>query len=285
MNSGAVEMLLILGPNPIQTAPADFKFDQAMNKVRLRIQQSIYYDETSAYCHWHIPESHYLESWSDVRAYDGTASIIQPLIAPLYQSKSAHQLLAALLGESDAAPLAMVKEFWRKRIGGENFEQVWHESLRKGFIANTASPPVQVKVNRQAVAMPNPFATTAPSGNEIIFRPDPSLFDGRFAKNGWLQELPKPLTKLTWDNAALISPNFADQLNVNNGEIVQLETRAGNAKLPIWIMPGHPDDSVTVYLGHARKPEFDAYKLRPSDSPWFTTVLLTPTRKKYQLAC
>ncbi|HEV8379387.1 MAG TPA: 4Fe-4S dicluster domain-containing protein, partial [Tepidisphaeraceae bacterium] len=208
-----------------------------------------------------------------------------PLISPLYQSKSAHQLLAALLGESDAAPLAMVKEFWRKRIGGENFEQVWHESLRKGFIANTASPVVQVKVNRQAAGMPNPFATTAPSGTEINFRPDPTLFDGRFANNGWLQELPKPLTKLTWDNAALVSQNFANQLNVANGEIAQIETRAGNANLPVWIMPGHPDDSVTVYLTHPRRPGFDTYKLRSADSPWFTTSRITPTRKSYRLAC
>ncbi|HEV8291795.1 MAG TPA: hypothetical protein VGP94_07710, partial [Tepidisphaeraceae bacterium] len=285
MNSGAVDLLLILGPNPMLTAPADLKFDRAISKVRLRVQQSLYYDSTSAYCHWHIPESHYLESWGDVRAYDGTVSIIQPLIAPLYQSKSFHQLLAALLGESDAAALAMVKEFWRKRIGGENFEQVWHESLRKGFIANTASPVVQVKVNRQAAGMPNPFVTTAPSGTEIIFRPDPTLFDGRFANNGWLQELPKPLTKLTWDNAALVSQNFANQLNITNGEIVQLETGAGNASLPVWIMPGHPDDSLTVYLTHPRKPDFNAYKIRVSDSPWFTTARVTPTRRSYRLAC
>jgi len=285
INGGAVDVLLILGANPIQTAPADLKFDEAMGKVPLRIEQSLYYDQTSSFCHWHIPESHYLESWSDVRAYDGTVSIVQPLIAPLYQSKSAHQILAALLGESDAAPLAMVKEFWRKRLGAENFEQVWHESLRKGFIANTASLPVKVQVNRQAAAMANPFATTQSSGNEIIFRPDPSLFDGRFADNGWLQELPKPLTKLTWDNAALVSPAFAEQLNVVNGQMVMLETRAGSAHLPVWIMPGHPDDAVSVYLGPGRKAENDVYQLRAADSPWFTTVRITPTHKHYRLAC
>jgi molybdopterin-containing oxidoreductase family iron-sulfur binding subunit len=285
MNGGAVDLLLILGLNPIQTAPADFLFDQAMNKVRLRVQQSIYYDQTSTYCHWHIPESHYLESWSDVRAYDGTTSIIQPLIAPLYQSKSAHQILAALLGESDAAPLAMVKEFWRKRIGGESFEQAWHESLRKGVVANTASPAVQVQVNRQAAGIGNPFATTAPSAKEIIFRPDPSLFDGRFANNGWLQELPKPLTKLTWDNAALISPAYADRWNIVNGQMLMLETQRGVAHLPAWIMPGHPDDTVTVYLVPARKLENDVYKLRASDALWFTSVQITPTHKHYKLAC
>src|SRR5204862_4106447 len=139
-------------------------------------------------------------------------------------------------------------EFWGKKIGGDNFEQVWHESLRKEYIGNTLSAPVQVQVNRQAAGITNPFVTTAPSGTEINFRPDPSLFDGRFANNGWLQELPKPLTKLTWDNAALISPNFAEQRNITNGQMLMLETHAGTAHLPAWILPGHPDDAVTVYL-------------------------------------
>ncbi|HEV8607701.1 MAG TPA: 4Fe-4S dicluster domain-containing protein, partial [Tepidisphaeraceae bacterium] len=285
MNGGAVDTLLILGQNPIYSTPFDLNFTGAISKVRLRIQQSLYYDQTSAYCHWHIPESHYLESWSDVRAYDGTVSIIQPLISPLYQSKSAHQVLGALLGDTDAGPLPIVKEHWRKRIGGESFEQLWHESLRKGFIPSTASPVVQVSVNRQAVAMPNPFATTAPAGQEIIFRADPSLFDGRFANNGWLQELPKPLTKLTWDNAALMSQSQANELNVSNGDVVSLESRGGAVKAPVWIMPGHPDGSVTVYLGHGQKTGFDAYKLRSADSPWFANVRILRTGETYPLAC
>jgi len=144
---------------------------------------------------------------------------------------------------------------------------------------------VQVQVNRQAAALANPFATTAPSGTEINFRPDPSLFDGRFSNNAWLQELPKPLTKLTWDNVALISQNYANQLNISSGDIVQIETRAGATSMPIWILPGHPDDSLSVYLTHPRKAAFDAYKLRPADSPWFTTARITPTRKSYRLAC
>jgi molybdopterin-containing oxidoreductase family iron-sulfur binding subunit len=299
MSSGAVDTLIILGGNPVYTAPADLDFAAAMEKVALRIHHSLYFDETSFLSHWHVPETHYLESWSDVRAFDGTASLVQPLIAPLYQGRSVHELLAAMLGDRSLNGREIVRNYWRQRMGDGDFDTRWRDALQKGVIADTASAPVQVTANVAAVASTAPSSTQqAAGGMELIFRADPHLFDGRFANNGWLQELPRPLTKLTWDNVALMSAATAKNLGVVNGDVVRLKLQGREVDGPVWIVPGHPQNSVTVHLGYGREragavgtktPEsggFNAYLLRTAGTMHFARGLVVEkTGRTYPLAC
>lgn len=295
MGAGLVDVLVIIDSNPVFTAPADLRFSHALSKARLRIHLGLYDDETAALCHWHIPKTHYLESWSDARAYDGTVTIVQPLIAPLYGGKSVHELIAAVNGEFDRSGYDIVHDYWRGRAGSSNegFERFWKTMLHDGLITDTALPPKAVSLKtefdlrglekRQGAPRPNNNQDSNAQNLEIIFRPDPNIWDGRFANNGWLQELPKPLTKLTWDNAALISPNTADRLGLANENVVELRYGAYAVNAPVWIMPGHPDDSVTVYLGYGRTRAgrvgtgrgFNAYAIRTSGAPWFNSGLQT----------
>jgi molybdopterin-containing oxidoreductase family iron-sulfur binding subunit len=152
LQSGSVEVLVILGANPVYTAPADLDFRKALDRAPLRIHQSLYYDETSFHCHWHVPETHYLESWSDVRAFDGTASIVQPLISPLYQGKSPHQLLSALLGQSELELAGPVRAHWRDRLPGVDFERFWEDALRRGVVPDTAFKPIEVRLDEGFLA-------------------------------------------------------------------------------------------------------------------------------------
>lgn len=302
MEAGAVDMLVIVGGNPVYTAPADLNFRELISKVRLRIHLSLYNDETSELCHWHIPEAHYLETWSDARAYDGTVSIIQPLIAPLYRGKSAHELLAAFTSQPERSGYDIVRDYWRSRNSSGDFEQFWRKALHDGLVPNTVLPAISVNVNMSAIAAQPPAALGSGQGAmEIVFKPDPTIYDGRFANNGWLQELPKPLTKLTWDNAALIAPNTAIRLGLAsagrpeeaNEKVVELNYQGRAVQAPILVMPGHAEDSVTVHLGYGRwragrvgsGQGFNAYAIRASTAPWFGSGLeIRPTGHRYPLA-
>jgi len=278
MNAGAVNTLIILGGNPAYDAPADLDFERllASDNTRLRIHLGLYDDETARLCHWHIPEAHCLESWSDLRAFDGTATIQQPLIAPLYNGRSAHELLATFLGEPDRSGLEIVRDYWRGQSLPGDFEPAWREALEAGFIAGTALKPKQVAPRAGGISELKP-GDGGPEGLEIVFRPDPTVWDGRFANNGWLQELPKPLSKLSWDNAALMSPALARRLEVENEDVVELRYQGRTVRIPVWIMPGQADQSVTVSLGHGRGRAghvgtgvgVDVYRLRTSEEPWF----------------
>ncbi|HEX2972486.1 MAG TPA: TAT-variant-translocated molybdopterin oxidoreductase [Tepidisphaeraceae bacterium] len=296
MNAGLVDLLVIIGANPVFSAPADLDFTAAMQKVKLRIHQSLHYNETSFYCHWHVPESHYLESWGDVRAFDGTASIIQPLIAPLYASRSAHQLLAAMLGNADPTGLASVQDHWRP-LAPPDFNQFWVEALRMGIVPNTALPPIQPQLQPDFLSKLPPTTAPAQGTYEIIFRPDPTIWDGEFANNGWLMELPKPLTKLTWDNPALISPAMAQRLGLQNEQIITLRHAGLEMRIPVWITPAHPDNSISLYLGGGRQRAgrvgtatgdsggFNVYALRTSANPWIAiNATLASTATTYRLA-
>jgi MoCo/4Fe-4S cofactor protein with predicted Tat translocation signal len=293
MDAGRVELLLILGGNPVYDAPVDLEFANRLAKVPLRVHLSLYDDETSELCHWHIPESHYLEAWSDVRAYDGTVTLIQPLIAPLYASKSPHELLAAISGRPDRSAYDILRDVWKQRwaLAAEaDFERTWRKALHDGVVPNTAAPAKSVALR---AAVP-PAATPADAATlELVFRLDPTVYDGRFANLGWLQELPKPMTKLTWDNAALISPATAERLKLANEEVIELRSQGNTLRLPVWISPGHANDSVTVELGYGRRRAgnvgngmgFDAYTLRTAAAPWFTTGLeIRKTGERYALA-
>ncbi|HXG33597.1 MAG TPA: TAT-variant-translocated molybdopterin oxidoreductase [Bryobacteraceae bacterium] len=273
MQAGRVETLLILGANPVYDAPADLEFARHFRNVGLRIHLGLYEDETAAQCHWHVPEAHYLEAWSDARAFEGTVTIVQPLIAPLYGGKSAHEMVAAFSGKPDRAGYDIVREHWRQQYRGADFEEFWQRALHDGVVPGTALPPKKVSLRREVLAVP---PSPRGEGIEICFRPDPTIWDGRFANNGWLQELPKPLTKLTWDNAALVSPRLAERLGLANEEVVELRCGGASVEAPVWIVPGCADNSVTVHLGYGRTRAgkvaagagFDANRIRSAAAPW-----------------
>ena len=258
MNAGKVDVLVIVGGNPVYTAPVDLKFADALNKVQLRAHLNLYDDETSALCQWHIPEAHFLEAWSDARAFDGTASIVQPLIAPLYGGKSAHEVLAAMSERPERSGHDLVRAQWKI----DKDETEWRRWLHDGVIPNSAFAPKNVSVVSGFSRTPE---APAASGIEISFRNDPSVLDGRFANNGWLQELPKPITRLTWDNAVLTSPATADRLKgsehpaFQGGEhgqiitdVVELKLEGRTVRGALFAVVGHPDDCVTVHLGYGR---------------------------------
>jgi len=290
MAAGQVEMLVILEANPVYSAPANLNFGDALRNVNFRVRQGLFEDETSALCQWHIPTKHYLESWSDARAYNGTVTLAQPLIEPLYDDRSPHELLAAMLGQPGLTDYDVLQQYWTEQQGEADFQQFWQQSLHDGLIAGTALPPQSVTPNAGSIEA-SPAATD--SGLEINFRPDPTIWDGRFANNGWLQELPKPITKLTWDNAAMVSPATAERLGVSSEDLVELSYQGRTVQAPVWVLPGQADEAVTLYLGYGRVRVgrvgngvgFDAYRLRGSESLWWGVGLqLRPLGQQYRLA-
>jgi MoCo/4Fe-4S cofactor protein with predicted Tat translocation signal len=319
MVAGQVDVLVILGGNPVYDAPADVHFAERLARVPFRVHLSAYEDETSELCHWQVPEAHFLESWGDVRAHDGTVSIIQPLIAPLYNGKTASEVLAVVLDESNRGSYEIVRSYWQSlfepthpwhasvRAKWEaqgllaafrgDFEAWWRKALHDGYMAGTQLPAQELNADVPQVAN-----TPAPRELEMVIRPDPTIFDGRFANNGWLQELPKPLTKLTWDNAAYISPATAvrlgfaqaDRPEQANEKVIELSCAGRSVEAPLWVLPGHANDSITVHLGYGRTKAgrvgsnlgFNAYRMRASSSLWFADGLtVRDTGRRQALAC
>jgi len=307
MNAGRVDVLLIVSGNPVYSAPVDLGFADAMNRVPLRVQLSLYDDETSALCHWHVPEAHFLEGWSDGRGYDGTASIVQPLIAPLYDGKTAHEFLAATSDRPERSGYDIVRDFWRAQATTRDgdFDAAWRRWLHDGVIPDTAFPPVTVRFG--GFGGPERPALPQSGALEIAFRNDPSILDGRFANNGWLQELPKPLTKLTWDNAVFVSAATAGRLGLSNtpaatggehgqiiGDVVELRFLGRMVRGIAFIVAGHPDGCATLHLGHGRTSAghlgtgvgFNANLLRTSGALWHGDGLeIARTGERGSLAC
>jgi Fe-S-cluster-containing dehydrogenase component len=269
MHDGAVESLIILGGNPVYDSPADLEFSQSLARVPFSLHQGLYVDETAARCTWHVPETHFMEMWSDTQAFDGSQGIVQPLIAPLYLSRSAHELLAALLDDFQQTGYDIIRSAWRQRhASADTLEALWRKTLHDGTGPAQPRPP-----SFTAPASSSSAALLGPDNSlELLLRPDPHLLDGRCAENAWLQELPKPLTKLTWENAAHISPATARRLGVAHGAVVDLHYRGRAMHAPLWILPGHADDCVTLHLGHGRTHTegagFNAFLLQTSDAPW-----------------
>ena len=352
MNAGKVTLLVVISANPVYTAPVDLKFVEAMQKVALRVHLGQHQDETAAQSHWHIPEAHFLEAWSDVRADDGTVTIIQPLIAPLYGGKSAHEVMAALSG-SEKPGYDIVRTYWMSpgaaagtgtiaaaaaaaavpapapSPGGQSaaarpttpasapsdrpaatpaaapatapataasatsqFDRQWRQWLHDGVVPNTAFTPKTVAVKGGFASQVQ--ARAAVQGLEVVFRPDPTIYDGRFTNNAWLQELPKSLTKLTWDNAALVSPATADRLRLISGDVVSLKHGDRTLRIPVWLSPGQAPDTLTLHLGYGRtragrtgnNTGFDVNALRAFDAQDILQgVSLEKTGDSYDLAC
>jgi molybdopterin-containing oxidoreductase family iron-sulfur binding subunit len=292
LRAGKVQALFILGGNPVYDAPADLDFADALknSNTPFRVHLGLYQDETAELCHWHVNEAHYLEAWGDARAYDGTVSIVQPLIAPLYGGKSIYELVQLLIGPSELTGYMITQEYWKKQHAGADFDSFWKKSLNDGWIEGTAYQPKQVSV--KSTNFP-PSAASGGNSIEINFRRDPSVYDGSFANNGWLQELPKPMTKMTWDNPVLVGPKMAERLGLRTEDMVELELNGSKVTAPVWVQAGHPDQSITVFLGYGRRRAgragtgagFDMYPLRSSAAPWFATgVTIRKTGDTYQLA-
>ncbi len=282
MRGGKVDMLCILGGNPAYDAPADLGFaDALMNtNIPLRIHLGLYQNETAELCHWHINEAHYLEAWGDARAYDGTVSIIQPLIAPLYSGKSAYEFMSLLAGQGEATGYDVVRKYWQAQHSAPDFEMFWRRALHDGWVEGTTYAPKQVTL--KPLSLP-PAPEHASDNIEINFRRDPSIWDGRFSNNGWLQELPKPMTKMTWDNPVLMGPALANRLGVKSEDLIEIELQGKKLTAAVWVQAGHPDNSITVFLGYGRRRAgragtgmgFDTYALRNSAIPWMTTGVKT----------
>ena len=374
IDSGKVKMLVILGGNPVYNTPSDLKLNaERLNKVGLRVHMGQHFDETAEQCHWHVHEKHFLEGWSDARAFDGTATIVQPLIAPLYDGKNAHELLQLFMKESfDKKDYDIVKAYWQATnitpaaivakteakaepkaepkaeaktdahsepkteakitesspttakeapktaakpeavktatpsaapataASPKTFEDNWRKAVHDGVVPNTAAAPKSVTATTAFLSQPE--AKTTGSGSlEISILPDPCVYDGRFSNNGWLQELPNPLNKVTWENVALISPKTAARLGLNKSNDPRdhvggsqgtsfINTKGGNQfsdtvkvtyqgadiemPVPMWITPGQPDDVITIFMGYGRTRAgkigtglgYNAFDVRRSDA-------------------
>jgi molybdopterin-containing oxidoreductase family iron-sulfur binding subunit len=291
MNAGKVDWLVILNANPIYDAPADLEFATAFDKAKTVAHLGSHLDETGQISHWHIPAAHFLESWSDARSYDGTVSIVQPLIDPLYGGKTAHHVIQVLLDEPGLSPYDAVRETWKSTIKGD-FERDWRKALHQGWIDDTASGKGEVHGANASKLNSKVPAPSSKDSIEIIFRPDPNVYDGRWSNVGWLQELPKPVTSLSWDNAALVSGATLTRLGLEEDDIVELTVGNGRVKAPVLVAPGHPDNSVTVHLGYGREfagrvgsgAGFNAYLIRNSWAPFYAMGSLRKIEGKWGLA-
>ena len=280
MKAGTVQTLVVLGGNPVFDAPADLDFAGAMAKVPNTIALGHTADETSAKATWHIPRAHYLESWGDTRAAGGTLSVVQPLILPLFGGKSAVEVLGLMAAAKDRPGYDIVRETGQLLMGEDAFDTKWNRVLHEGFLAGSEFPEVVPAATAAPFAdLGSLIGAVRPDAGavEIVFLPSPALHDGRFANEGWLQELPDPLTKLTWDNPALVSPKTAETLGLANEQVIRVEYSGRSLELPVFILPGMADGVVALTVGYGRTRAgrigtgvgFDAFTVRSSKAPGF----------------
>jgi MoCo/4Fe-4S cofactor protein with predicted Tat translocation signal len=343
IDAKAVKVLAILGGNPVYNTPSDLKLSlERMSNIPMRLHLSSHFNETGEQCHWHISEKHFLESWSDTRAFDGTVTVTQPLIKPLYDGKNIHEIVQLFAKENfDRPDLDIVKAYWQKTgIGtakaatatansnsnsapvaaapAKGFEDAWKKAIHDGVLPNTTFAAKTVTLNTAFLSQPEVKPTV--SGKfEISILPDPSVYDGRFTNNGWLQELPNPINKITWENVALISPKTAKELGINTGgdegeyaggtqgtsfintkggnlfsDLVKLKFQGAeiSQNVPMWVQPGQPDDVITIYLGYGRTRAgkvgtgigYNAYDVQKSDALHFGSGEITKVGEKTTIA-
>jgi Fe-S-cluster-containing dehydrogenase component len=271
LDGGSVKFLMILNANPAHDAPADLRMEELIRKAPSRVHLGTHLDETAISCQWHVPLSHALESWSDLRARDGTASIVQPLIQPLYASRTVHELLATAMGHPDASSYDLVRETWQP-IGGADFETWWRKVLHDGIIAQSASTPAAVA----APQLPSLAPIEQPEGMSLVLRPDPCIWDGVWANSPWLQECPKPLSKEVWGHSLTIAPADAKRLRIRSGDLVQVTADNRAIKVAARIESGTATGVVTLALGYGRRNAgaignnvgVNAYRLRTTATPW-----------------
>jgi molybdopterin-containing oxidoreductase family iron-sulfur binding subunit len=313
LQQGQVEVLACLGTNPVYDAPADLQFGRLLRerKARHTIHLGLHRDETGRLCDWHFPIAHELESWGDARAHDGTVSLQQPLVAPLYGGMSVLEMLAFLAQQPASDQLEKARDTtygfellraqWKTAAGNPaDFDAWWRKALHEGMVPDTAYAPEPVALDAGGVAKAvRAFAKQ--DGFEIGLRPCPKMWDGRYGNNSWMQELPDPLTKLTWDNAALIGPKTARDKGVQNGDLLSITVGGQSLQIPAWILPGHAEDCATIFLGWGRSlPEecrvargtddrgttgFDAYALRTTGAQWLLAGTATRAGGSHPLVC
>ena len=298
MSEGSITTLAILGGNPVYDACSDLKFKSALKKVENTIHLGLYADETSKEVNWHIPQSHYLESWGDTISANGTRGVIQPMIAPLFWGHNILELAGLIIYGEEASGYEIVRETWGGILPAGNFEKRWNRTLHDGFYDDGNKPEVKTTLAIGAIQehlKNNISSYHAVIGDdiEIVFAASAAVFDGRFANNGWLQELPDPISKLTWDNAVFVSPTTAKELNLESEDVVSLEYKGNRLEAPAWILPGQADKSISIALGYGREScgrigdgvGFNAYLLRSSTAPDFDTgIIMSKTGIKYKLA-
>jgi len=279
------DTVIVLEANPSYTAPPELELSRLLRSAPESVYVGLYENETAADCRWFVPGLHYLESWGDARAYDGTISMIQPLIRPLFGGRTASEILAVLAGDRHPDARRLLNDAWARRETGRDSATRFQAALRLGLVEGSALP--RVDANRDAGRLAAALAALAaaprpPEGTiEAIFTADSGVYDGRFANNPWLLELPRPMTKLTWDNAAMMGPAMARRLGVDHEDMVELELRGRRLRMPALVVPGHADGAVTLPLGYGRRGTealalgvgFDTYQLRPADSPYVAAGL------------
>ncbi len=246
---GRVDTLIMLDTNPCHTAPTALGFTAALEKVRLKLHTGLYFDETAEHADWHLPAAHSLESWGDARAFDGTVTLIQPTIRPFYAGRSASEVLSLLVDPQPRSGRDILYNQHRGQQSDAAFAAAWQKMLDDGFIAGSAFP-------EQTPPPLSPMSSGVPpaaQGLDVVFRPDPSIWDGRFGNNGWLQELPKPLSKIVWNAALSISPHLAEREHLRNGDVVALQADGRRLEGPVWISPGQATNTVTATLGYGRR--------------------------------
>jgi molybdopterin-containing oxidoreductase family iron-sulfur binding subunit len=291
MQRGEATTLLVAGVNPAYDLPPVFRFAEALALVPHSVHLGLHDDETGSACRWHLPETHYLEAWGDATAVEGTVSIIQPVIEPLCPDAiSLLEMMSLFVDLPPQKGYDIVHGFWQRALAADQ-PGAWERSLNKGVVVRATSRTASVPVTN--ISVPAPPATVASSQLEILFRPDPSIDDGRFANNAWLQELPRPLTKLTWDNVAMMSAATAQSLGVTTGDRLRLDVAGGSIQAPAWVQPGHADGCVSVTLGLGRTQAgevangvgFNAGVLRSSSRAWSGELLsATSTGERCELA-
>ena len=296
MNAGTIKTIVILGGNPVFDAPADLDFASAMAKATQSIALGHTVDETSVKATWHVPRAHYLESWGDARAVGGTLSVVQPLILPLFGGRTPVEMLGLMVGGKDRPGYDIVRETWKPILGEAEFDKKWNRVLHDGLLSGSELPEVVPDLTAQPLAELGRLRAAAPGSRgdlEVVFLPSPSLHDGRFANDAWLQELPDPLTKLTWDNPALVSPKTAETLGLANENWVRVDYAGRSLELPVWLLPGMTDGVVALTLGYGRSHAgrigsgvgFDAFTVRSSKATGFDSgVRLTKLARTYPLS-
>ncbi len=276
MNAGKVDWLVILNANPVYSAPADLDFESAFDKVGTVVHLGSHLDETGEIAHWHINNAHYLEMWSDVRAYDGTVSVVQPMIDPLYGGHTAHEIVQSMLAEPDVSAYDAVRATWMGN-GGQlskgDAEFNWRKALHDGWIDGTAYTPKSVTAKGGGGAASAPV--TGGDSIEVAFRPDAHVYDGRFANVGWLQEIPRPVTNLSWDNAAQMSYATMEKFGLAENDAVEISVGGKKIIAGALAVPGQADGVVVLALGQGRRSGrvaggvgYNAYLIQASGSPW-----------------
>jgi len=298
LRAGQVETLVILGGNPVYSAPADLDWANTQRKAHRVVRLGYYEDETFPYCDWHLPAAHFLESWGDALTSDGTLVPIQPLIAPLFGGLTELEVLARIAGANMTSPYSIVRETFAGWLGGGDVEAAWRKFLHDGFLANSSAKTVQVQLNEAAVSQglrtTKPGASPSKDNLEVVFHRDYSLDDGRYNNNGWLQELPDPVTRLVWDNAVLVSRKTAVEFGVKNSDVVEVRLGGRSVRGPIWVQPGMADYCLGLALGYGRPQTgrvgqmtgFNVYPLRTSEARSLAVgATLQRTGETYPLSC